>query len=454
MNTPLKLFTSLLFVSLLVIIGLYGSKLRPANASTICDAEQTMFESSKWNFPLDMRRTTNNMIMSGVMSGVANTLGGKPDALGGCLVTLSGQNETLGKIAAAHAGTCQPTEQSFCDGYVNTLDDPTVITYKNDSLSPYQFSSGSLLGVATKLDNTTYEPLPVNMAFFWNRNTEKIPFMGTALASAHEPYSGHFLEITYNMWVLFRNAAYGIMALIMIVVGIMIMTRRKISPQASVTLQYAIPRVVIALILITFSYPLGAAIASFAFALRFSPEAIIASIAANSGLSTNFFQEAVSVAGLGMGINILILLAIGIGAGGLGLLPILLTLIGAIVVLFLWLLVTLKIIIIYLKMLMMIISAPITFAMGAVPGKDDATVNWFKKMGIHTISIFAMAVIIQLTRIFAAALMVELSGSWAGFGVSIILGPLILVFVYVFGFNQARTIPEKIDAAIMGPKKR
>ncbi len=56
------------------------------------------------------------------------------------------------------------------------------------------------------------------------------------------------------LWKAFRNISYLLMAIVMIALGFMIMFRKKIDPKTVVTAQNAIPKVVIALILITFSY--------------------------------------------------------------------------------------------------------------------------------------------------------------------------------------------------------
>lgn len=62
------------------------------------------------------------------------------------------------------------------------------------------------------------------------------------------------MAVTQPLWKTFRNFAYILFVLILVGMGFAIMFRVKISPQAVVTLQSAIPKIVIALILITFSY--------------------------------------------------------------------------------------------------------------------------------------------------------------------------------------------------------
>jgi hypothetical protein len=59
------------------------------------------------------------------------------------------------------------------------------------------------------------------------------------------------------IWRTFRNMVYIFSSLLFVIVGIMIMLRVKISPQAVVTLQNAIPRIISTLLFITFSYAIA-----------------------------------------------------------------------------------------------------------------------------------------------------------------------------------------------------
>jgi hypothetical protein len=56
------------------------------------------------------------------------------------------------------------------------------------------------------------------------------------------------------VWKIFRNVAYGLIAVFMIVIGFMIMFRKHIDPKTVVTVQNSLPKIIITLILITFSY--------------------------------------------------------------------------------------------------------------------------------------------------------------------------------------------------------
>ena len=52
----------------------------------------------------------------------------------------------------------------------------------------------------------------------------------------------------------FRNFAYVLITLLFIIMGLMIMFRVKIDPRTVVSFQSALPKIIMALILVTFSY--------------------------------------------------------------------------------------------------------------------------------------------------------------------------------------------------------
>jgi len=90
------------------------------------------------------------------------------------------------------------------------------------------------------------------------------------------------LNPVLTVWRAMRDAAYLILVLIILVMAFMIMFRIKLSPQTVITVQSAIPRVVVALILITFSY----AIAGFLIDLMYVVIALISLIIVSSGITT------------------------------------------------------------------------------------------------------------------------------------------------------------------------
>jgi hypothetical protein len=65
------------------------------------------------------------------------------------------------------------------------------------------------------------------------------------------------LNPVQDAWKTFRNFMYGIFIIIIIIMAFMIMFRVKLSPQTVITVQSAIPKIIISLILITFSYAIA-----------------------------------------------------------------------------------------------------------------------------------------------------------------------------------------------------
>lgn len=106
--------------------------------------------------------------------------------------------------------------------------------------------------------------------------------VGLPIASAQEGGFGFStaLQPLLTIWTAARNAAYALMTLAVIILAFMVMFRTRISPQASVTVQSAIPRVIIGLLLITFSY----AIAGFVIDLSYVVQGVIAALLSTSGL--------------------------------------------------------------------------------------------------------------------------------------------------------------------------
>ena len=83
------------------------------------------------------------------------------------------------------------------------------------------------------------------------------------------------------VWRAARNLSFFLITLVVIIFAFMIMFRVKINPQTVVSLQSSIPKIFIALILITFSY----AIAGFLIDLMYVVVGLLALIITQSGLS-------------------------------------------------------------------------------------------------------------------------------------------------------------------------
>lgn len=86
-----------------------------------------------------------------------------------------------------------------------------------------------------------------------------------------------------SIWKACRNMAYFAFIIVFVIVGFMIMLRKKISSNAVATVQEVLPKLIVTLILITFSY----AIAGFMVDLLYLSIYLIAAIFKSAGLITD-----------------------------------------------------------------------------------------------------------------------------------------------------------------------
>jgi len=121
----------------------------------------------------------------------------------------------------------------------NAQNNKALATHSEESLLKSVFAERPLSGI-TYFKN-------------WGRKLNLIPE-----AKAQNAGFGFLaLNPILEMWKASRNIAYALFVLIIVVLAFMIMFRVKISPQVIITVQSALPKIVLALILVTFSYAIA-----------------------------------------------------------------------------------------------------------------------------------------------------------------------------------------------------
>jgi hypothetical protein len=119
------------------------------------------------------------------------------------------------------------------------------------------------------------------------RDLSLVTYTRTKIANfspAPEAYAQGFgfgaLNPLQTAWKTFRNISYAFFVIIILVMAFLIMFRYRISPQAIITVQTAIPRIIIALLLVTFSY----AIAGLLVDLTYVVIGVLALVMTQSGI--------------------------------------------------------------------------------------------------------------------------------------------------------------------------
>lgn len=112
--------------------------------------------------------------------------------------------------------------------------------------------TGALQGVG-KMIAWTFQPQASGAYYV----ADALQNMGAISPAYAQGYGYYSLSPYLKLWRIFRNIAYIFFTIVIIVIGFMILLRQKAGGQAAVTAQQALPRIVLALILVTFSYAIA-----------------------------------------------------------------------------------------------------------------------------------------------------------------------------------------------------
>lgn len=124
--------------------------------------------------------------------------------------------------------------------------------------------NGGALGMLGTTTMALYTP-PTSATLYLANLGESI---GIAPKPAYAQVAGSgagIIQPVLALWQAVRNIAYLAFILVFLTVGFMIMFRSKINPQTVISVQAALPSLVIGLILITFSYFIAALVVDLAF---------------------------------------------------------------------------------------------------------------------------------------------------------------------------------------------
>lgn len=113
-------------------------------------------------------------------------------------------------------------------------------------------TSNGVLGVSLSMIGELISTPPIRSSEFIANLGEQV-----GIKSAHAQVGGSGSDVLapiFKLWEVSRNISYLFMIVIFIVVGLMVMFRQRLNPQTVVSIQMALPGLVIGLVAITFSY--------------------------------------------------------------------------------------------------------------------------------------------------------------------------------------------------------
>lgn len=397
---------------------------------------------------------------------------------------------------------CGPVDPKMLyDQVINKFNECAIITATYDDKV---FNLNATVGLVSSLDALITGNAPATPALaqiFQNHNALASTGNMIALMYAHPPVSGvEYFAKQFNkinpvksayaqagtigftalqpveaLWTQFRNLSYVGFVLVFIVIGFMIMFRAKVSAQTVATLQDSIPRIVIALILVTFSYAIVGLMIDLMFVtLNLAINAlgpVINPQQANSvifgksiiGAITTSWPDLVGstskavndvIKNVNIGGKILDVLTFGAIGGIAGL-------IVGVAALFIMFKILFMLLMAYVSIIIYTVFAPFMLLFQALPGNNGA-VGWIKQIVANLAVFVAVALMLLFAGIFGNIEALGGSGTKIGTGnigqFPLILGGIDVVTVgRLIGFGFLFMIPavagmikEKLKAGSVG----
>lgn len=143
------------------------------------------------------------------------------------------------------SGTCQVMGVNLC------RPDRKCVNYNTGgSLVMGEGPTGGAVGAVSGLISQLYQPPASTIQYIAYLKGN----LGLATPAYAQGTGWTGLSPILPLWRVFRDAAYFLFVFFFIIVGLLIMFRVRVSPQAVATLQNSLPRLLVTLILITLSY--------------------------------------------------------------------------------------------------------------------------------------------------------------------------------------------------------
>lgn len=176
--------------------------------------------------------------------------------------------------------TCTTSVSSFLTEVINTFGFNSLITESSDNKT----------NIAQEVFNT--ENRSISGIRYVQSMTNRLSLVKEVHAQG---YGYSALDTIQKYWSGFRNMAYAIVVLITIIFAFLIMFKVKLNPQTVITVQSALPKIFLAILLATFSY----AIAGFLIDMMYVVAGLMASLMKAAGFadSTTLAYEWISQSG-------------------------------------------------------------------------------------------------------------------------------------------------------------
>ena len=287
----------------------------------------------------------------------------------------------------------------------------SVLGGLNEMLYGKTGEKGALGGAANLIASLFRQPPASGIAYFSQEIHKFNPFQ--PVYAAVPPIGTQIINPTQLLWQVFRNASYLGFIIVFVIIGFMVMFRAHISPQAVATVQDSLPRIVIALLLVTFSYAIAGLLIDFMFVILNVAIVLLQNAGLDPSGSRRIFDSSVfsvykanwddvfgAVSNVVGDILDQIIKFDGnplfniVGYAITGLLSNIVGLIAGIALLFIMFRVFLMLLMSYVMVILLTVFSPFFFLFQALPGQNGAKI-WFKQY-VANLSVFAVVPIMLL----------------------------------------------------------
>ena len=292
------------------------------------------------------------------------------------------------------------TTNDICtqQGRESTACNKALANYKDytEAVASQPANSFNMIGFAWMGIATAYQSIPAFNPVDYLAYEFKNNILGIQTASAQGIGTSTLSpQPIIDLWQKMRNLAYIVMVLILVVIGFLVLFRFRLDPRTTLTATMAIPRVTIALILITFSFALSGLFIDLIYVIVnlisqyfdiplniANPFRLFWSTVPNSIFAAEAWIGSLVIPIAGpLAIIVMVLIELIIR----------LILFGIAVFIFISLLTR------FATLIILTIFAPLFFLWGALPGQEDTTSGWFKRMTVNAISFPAILLILGVS---------------------------------------------------------
>ncbi|NCT55825.1 hypothetical protein GW755_03160 [bacterium] len=297
----------------------------------------------------------------------------------------------VAETADLNSGTLTETEKCpIEDSMLNKLNSEQT----SDTITMAKPIKGGFMGLTTyvtKQVSLESENL-ANTTYYADYMQEQLPIFGAKTAKAYT-WEGFLTDTTlgegfFNIWKTALNFSYYLIIIPTVAFGFAIMFRMQINPQTQITLMRAIPKLLITILLITFSYPIASLMIQLAKPIT---DVVIGMLASFGDAATNSMSPELQQGASGNFIMFMLLYTVvaSLGGGFVGI-------IIFVILLVMWVISMIRylfaIVIISFKTGILIAFAPLILLVSAFPGKEGMIKTYFMNLASKIFGLSAISV--------------------------------------------------------------